>query len=71
MLQRIDYEDEHRKPEDIRNSFDNQMAVSAWRTPIGGAVADNDRPDGAPSWWVSDEEAAGPWVAMAQAQGME
>lgn len=77
MLQRLsdDYdkpEGQRRTPEQIRQELDNALLVHAWRTPMGeGFEVDAHRDQNAPSWWVSDEEASGPWVAMAEAQGMK
>lgn len=70
MLQRLpdDHEKpegQQRSPEQIRQEFDNMLVVSAWETPMGGYKIDAHRDPHAPSWWVSDEEAAAPWVAMA------
>lgn len=70
MLQRLP--DDHDKPEgqqrtaeQIRNEFDQAMVVSAWESPGGGFALDSHRDPNAPSWWVSDEEASAPWLAMA------
>lgn len=77
MLQRLpdDYdkpEGQRRTPQQIREELDNELLVSAWKTPLGqGFEIDVHRDPNAPSWWVSDEEASGPWMALAQAQGLE
>lgn len=71
MIRRLpdDYdkpEEQRRKPEVIRQELDNMLTVSAWQTPAGGGYEqDPDRDPRAPSWWVSDEEASAPWVALA------
>lgn len=63
MLQNLDYDQEGRRPEDIRRSFDNDLEVAQWRTPFTAEPDTDDRPEGAPSWWVSDEEASGSFLA--------
>jgi hypothetical protein len=59
MLQRLDYDDESKTPEAVRRTFDQQLNVMTWKTPSGAEpVYDEDRPKGAPDWWISDEEAS-------------
>lgn len=70
MLQRLpdDHdkpEGQQRTPEQIRREFDQAFVVSAWESPGGGFALDTNRDPHAPSWWVSDEEASAPWIAMA------
>lgn len=63
MVQRLNYEQEGRRPEDIRRELDNELGVLQWRTPFTADPETDDRPDGAPSWWVNDEEASGSFLA--------
>lgn len=69
MLQRLDYdedkpEEQRRKPEVIRREFDHLLGVDQWEAPMTPAYArDSQRDPGAPSWWVSDEEASQSFLA--------
>lgn len=70
MLQRLDYEedkpdDQRRKPEVIRREFDQLLGVDQWDAPLKPERTQDASEPAAPSWWVSDEEASAPWVAMA------
>lgn len=58
MVQRLDTSGEDRKPEQVRREFDHSLNVSRWVTPITETKPEEPRPDGAPDWWVSDEEAS-------------
>lgn len=58
MLQRLDYEDRTRKPEQVRAELDAALLVTSWgsplRDPLGTSVTEPD----APWWWRGDEDAS-------------
>lgn len=69
MLERLDYHQESKpeslrlSPEQVRSQFDNELRVPVWRiTPETEAVPDT-RPEGAPAWWDSDEEASSSFLS--------
>lgn len=67
---------ERLKPDDdgditaSRKELDNELAVIRWQVP-GGAnkYAEVKREEGAPSWWVDDEEASQASIAAMRAMG--
>lgn len=73
MLERLDYQQEgvpesmKRTPLEIRQEFDNELQVRIWRVPGGAKAPVDTRPEGAPAWWDSDEEASQSFLA---AQGV-
>lgn len=71
MLQRLDYDREDAKPEEIRRRFDQELMVYQWRTPFEDKKhePDPDRPKGAPAWWISDEEASQGTLAAMRSMG--
>jgi len=61
MLARLDYDQENRKPEEIRRELDQELEVDLWQAPVTTVTTVRD--DGTPSWWVSDEEASQGFLA--------
>jgi hypothetical protein len=64
MLERLDYQQEgtpdsmRLTPQQVRREFDNELQVRTWRVPGVVKAPVDDRPEGAPAWWESDEEAS-------------
>lgn len=64
MLEQLDYQQEgvpesmRRTPLEIRQGFDNDLMVRTWRVPGSVEAPVDTRPEGAPAWWESDEEAS-------------
>jgi len=60
MLQRLDYEQEDKKPEQVRKEFDGLMETKHWK--ITDAVEKeteiSEAEKKAPYWWDGEEEAS-------------
>ena len=67
MLQRLDVKDGE-NAEDVRRKFDGDLGVGGWVIPgREEAAAQRPRIEGAPAWWVDDEEASSSFL---KAQGV-
>jgi hypothetical protein len=61
MLQRLDYDQEDKKPEQVRKEFDGEMQIKRWK--ITDAVEEpeaevSEIEKKAPYWWDGEEEAS-------------
>lgn len=69
QLQRLDYDQEGRKPEEIRRSFDREAGVAQWATPLTPREGEKAEPrvteDGlsVPDWWTDEETESQTWLA--------
>lgn len=65
MLQRLDFDQENKKPEQIRKEFDALIQTRLWR--ISDAVENRRDTAGvasnAPEWWAGEEEASSSFLA--------
>jgi len=52
-----------------RKELDQQLSVLRWKVPGGGRFEDVEIEEGAPSWWVGDEEASQSSLAAMRAMG--
>lgn len=69
MLERLDYQQDD-TPESlripanqVRAQFDNELRVPLWRMDRDSEVIEDTRPEGAPAWWDSDEEASNSFLS--------
>ena len=69
MLEQLDYQQEgtpesmRLTPLQVRQGFDNELMVRTWRAPGMEQAPVDTRPEGAPAWWESDEEASQSFMA--------
>ena len=62
MIKRIDFDQEGKKPGQIRREFDSDLMVRDWETP-GHHIRPELAEQGAPGWWEGDEEASQGFLA--------
>lgn len=58
MLERLDYEREGSTPAQVRAEFDNGLGVRVWWRDGTVERPVDDLPEGAPAWWLGDEDAS-------------
>ncbi len=69
MVSRLRVDDDE-DADDVRRGFDNEFGVVRWQVPGGGnKYADVKIEEGAPSWWVDDEEASQSALATMRKMG--
>jgi hypothetical protein len=52
-----------------RRELDSELGVIRWQVPGGNRFAEVEIEEGAPSWWVNDEEASQASLAAMRAMG--
>lgn len=69
MIQRLKPDDEGNTVA-ARRELDNNLGVARWQVPgHGNKYAEIETEEGAPSWWVGDEEASQASLAAMRAMG--
>jgi hypothetical protein len=58
MLQRLDYDQDGKKPEQVRTEFDGLMETKRWRITEAEEIEESETDKKAPWWWDGDEEAS-------------
>jgi hypothetical protein len=60
MTRRLNYDE--KEPERPRREFDRRFHVADWQL-LGFTSRPRERTDGAPSWWVDDEDSSQSFLA--------
>jgi hypothetical protein len=69
MVERLDVKEDE-KPAEVRRGFDQDLGVIRWQVPGGSnRYADIEVEEGAPAWWVGDEEASNASLDAMRAMG--